>query len=132
MRKKVTWCSDARLRRLVIQAEVDKDAVIPQHAYFPRLACNKVAIKRIPADVAFRDSYHAKQVYREICLLKQVRAPCASSWPCARPTLAARSHGCSSTTRTSSSLWTYSSRPRATSSSSPKPWSQVFSFPIAG
>lgn len=34
----------------------------------------QVAIKKLPAATVYRDSYHAKQVYREVTLLKQVRA----------------------------------------------------------
>ena len=33
----------------------------------------QVAIKQLPARTVFKDGYHAKQVYREITLLKQVR-----------------------------------------------------------
>ena len=59
------------LDRFVLQAEVAKDAVPPNHIYFIRLVSNKVAIKRIPAETAYKDSYHSKQVYREIAMLKQ-------------------------------------------------------------
>ncbi len=62
-----------------MQAEVAKDSVAPNHLYFIRLVSNKVAIKRIPAETAFKDSYHAKQVYREIAMLKQVMFMCT---PC--------------------------------------------------
>lgn len=56
----------------VIQGEVCKDAPPPNHIYFMRLKATKVAIKRIPGETAYKDSYHAKQVYREIALLKQL------------------------------------------------------------
>ncbi len=58
-----------------MQAEVAKDTTPPNHIYFLRLVSNKVAIKRIPSETAYKDSYHSKQVYREIAMLKQV-LPC--------------------------------------------------------
>ena len=45
------------------------------NAYFGRLENPVVAIKKLGADTAFQDAYHAKQVYREISLLKQLTHP---------------------------------------------------------
>eukprot|EP00053_Salpingoeca_punica_P015494 m.143028 g.143028 ORF g.143028 m.143028 type:complete len:494 (+) comp16729_c1_seq2:350-1831(+) len=57
---------------LVAKAEVIPGMTRPQNAYFGRLATHKVAIKKIGSATAYKDSYHAKQVYREISLLKQL------------------------------------------------------------
>eukprot|EP00039_Didymoeca_costata_P010784 m.146069 g.146069 ORF g.146069 m.146069 type:complete len:508 (+) comp14962_c0_seq12:391-1914(+) len=55
---------------LVVKASVVPGSVRPNNDYFKRLEVNQVAIKRISAKTAFQDCYHAKQVYREITLLK--------------------------------------------------------------
>jgi p38 MAP kinase len=57
---------------LVARAEVVPGMARPGNAYFDRLATNRVAIKKISSATAYKDSYHAKQVYREISLLKQL------------------------------------------------------------
>lgn len=45
----------------------------PNNIFFQRLAVPQVAIKRIGGETAYKDCYHAKQVYREIALLKQLQ-----------------------------------------------------------
>ncbi len=59
--------------RLVVKASVTPGAVRPGNAYFEQLDIPLVAIKKLPATTAFRDSYPAKLVFREISLLKQAR-----------------------------------------------------------
>jgi hypothetical protein len=62
----------AHIFSLVFLGEVVPTAPRPNHIFFTRLESNRVAIKRITTETAFKDSYHAKQVYREISMLKQV------------------------------------------------------------
>ncbi|EGD79605.1 CMGC/MAPK/P38 protein kinase [Salpingoeca rosetta] len=57
----------------VREAKVVEGATRPDNAYFLRLEPGKmVAIKRLKRDLVYRDSYHAKKVFREITLLKQL------------------------------------------------------------
>jgi len=57
---------------LVAKAKVVPGSIRPNNAFFARLSTDQVAIKRIASSMAFKDCYHAKQVYREISLLKQL------------------------------------------------------------
>lgn len=57
---------------LVCKADVVPGSVRPDNAYFARLDTSRVAIKKLMSTTAFKDCYHAKQVFREISLLKQL------------------------------------------------------------
>jgi len=47
---------------LVCKASVVEGTTRPNNAYFQRLDAPQVAIKKLAAETAFRDCYHAKQV----------------------------------------------------------------------
>lgn len=57
---------------LVVKATVEPGSERPNNDYFKRLEVNQVAIKKIAHRTVFQDCYHAKQVYREITLLKHL------------------------------------------------------------
>jgi hypothetical protein len=56
----------------VAKASVVPGSQRPNNIFFARLKEPQVAIKRISVETAYKDCYHAKQVYREIALLKQL------------------------------------------------------------
>ena len=58
---------------LVVRATIADGAVREDNAYFAQRETSQAAIKKLPGTTVFKDGYHAKQVYREITLLKQLQ-----------------------------------------------------------